>query len=83
MIPLTFDYSTADSAHKLLEQIVEIQCKLAQSTEYGLPIIDKLTVANSHHTEFLLQAEIKAIREGLHYREEEYKNGSKYRGYVS
>ena len=27
-IPLTYEYSTALSAHKLLEQIVDIQCML-------------------------------------------------------
>jgi hypothetical protein len=29
-IPLTFNYSTAGSAHKVLEKIVEIQCLLAK-----------------------------------------------------
>jgi hypothetical protein len=55
-IPLTFDFSTAPSAHQVLEQIVEIQCMLAKSTEYGLPMIDesKLKVANTPDTHFLL-----------------------------
>jgi vacuolar-type H+-ATPase catalytic subunit A/Vma1 len=66
-IPLTKNYSTAYSAHKILEQIVEIQCVLGVSTDYGLPMIDKslLKVANTLDTHFLLQAELKAIKQGL------------------
>jgi hypothetical protein len=66
-IPLTKEYSTAPSAHKLLEQIVDIQCELSHTTEYGLPMIDEslLRVANTVETRFLLQAELKAIKQGL------------------
>jgi hypothetical protein len=48
---------------------------LAKSTDYGLPMIDRslLRVANTPHTEFLLQAELKAIQEGLYYKEREVK----------
>ena len=84
-IPLTYKYSTALSTHKLLEQIVEIQYVLAISTEYGLPMIDKslLRVANTPDTHFLLQAELKANKQGLQYREIDYNDGTKYKGYVS
>ena len=63
-IPLTKNYSTAHSAHKLLEQIVDIQCVLGISTDYGLPMIDEsnLRVAKIPDTYFLLQAEFKAIK---------------------
>ena len=83
LIPLTYEYSTADSAHKVLEQIVEIQCTLAKSTDYGLAIIDKslLRVANTPHTHFLLQAELNAIKQGLKYEEYEYPSGNRYKGY--
>ena len=83
-IHLTFDYATARSAHNVLEQIVEIQCTLAKSSDYGLPIIDKplLKVANTDDTEFLLQPELNAIKQGLQYKEIEYKDGNKYKGYV-
>jgi hypothetical protein len=66
-IPLTKKYSTANSVHMLLEQIVEIQCVVGVSTDYGLPMIDKslLKVANTPDTHFLLQAELKAIKQGL------------------
>jgi hypothetical protein len=83
-IPLTYKYSTALSTHKLLEQIVEVQCLLAISTDYGLPMIDKskLRVANTPDTHFLLQAELKALKQGLKYIEIDYKDGFKYQGYV-
>jgi hypothetical protein len=42
-----------------------------------------LKVANTPDTHFLLQAELKAIKQGLQYREEERKSGRKYKGYVS
>jgi hypothetical protein len=62
-ITLTFDFSTAPSAHQVLEQIVEIQCVLSKWCDYGLPMNDKskLRVANTKDTEFLLQGELKAI----------------------
>jgi len=62
-IPQTFNYPTAITAHKVLEQIVEIQCSLAKRCDYGLPMIDKskLRIANTEDTEFLLQGELKAI----------------------
>jgi hypothetical protein len=50
---------------------------LAKSTDdYGLPMIDesKLKVANTPDTRFLLQAELKAIQQGLQYKEIEGKN---------
>ena len=85
LIPLTHEYSTAGSAHKVLEQIVEIQCTLAKSTDYGLAMIDKslLRVANTPDTHFLLQAELNAIKQGLKYREEEYPSVGRYKGYYN
>jgi hypothetical protein len=48
-------------------------------------MIDKslLRVANTPDTDFLLQAELKAIKQGLQYTEIESKRGRKYKGYVS
>ena len=71
-IPLTFNYFTAITAHKVLEHIVVIQCALAKSCDYGLPMIDKsfLRVANIEDSEFLVQAEINAIKQGLLFKEE-------------
>jgi hypothetical protein len=62
---------------------------LAKSTEYGLPMIDRslLRVANTPHTQFLLQAELKAIQEGLKYKEREEINPEgrnlSFKGYVN
>jgi hypothetical protein len=65
---------------------------LAKSTDYGLPMIDRslLRVANTPHTQFLLQAELKAIQDGLQYKEREVKHiregkeiDELYKGYVN
>jgi serine/threonine protein kinase len=63
LVPLTYNYSTAMSAHSVLEQVIEIQCMLAKSTDYGLAVTDPslLRVANTPDTQFLLQAELRAI----------------------
>lgn len=55
----------------MLYQLIDIQCALAKSPDYGLPLIDPslLRVANTPDTEFLLQAELKAIKEGHQYKE--------------
>jgi hypothetical protein len=39
-LPLTYEFNTAGSAHKVIEQIVEIQCLIATSTDNRLPMID-------------------------------------------
>ena len=72
----------------MLEQVIEIQCMLAKSTDYGLPLIDHslLKVANTPHTEFLLQAELRAIKAGLQYKKIETKlekYEKTYKGYAS
>ena len=48
-------------------------------------MIDKslLRVANTEDTEFLVQAELNAIKQGLQYKEKEGKSGAKYFGYVN
>jgi hypothetical protein len=82
-VPLTYDYLTAMDTHLLLEQVIEIQCKLAKSTDYGLTVTDPslIRVANTPNTQFLLQAELRAIQNGSQYREIKYPIG-KYNGYV-
>ena len=54
---------------------------LAKSTDYGLNGEYELRVANTDYTHFLLQAEIKAIKQGLKYEEEEDQFGGSYKGY--
>jgi hypothetical protein len=74
------DFSVAYYGHKILESIVDIECTLSQWTDYGLPMIDNslLRIANTPETECFVQAEIKAIKEGL-----EYKETKDYKGYVN
>jgi len=85
LLPLTHNYTTAMSAHLVLEQIVEIQCMLAKSTDdYGMSLSNPsvLKVANTPDSQFLIQAELRAIQQGLKYIEEEGKYAS-YKGYVN
>ena len=69
----------------MLEQVIEIQCMLAKSTDYGLTLTDEslLRVAITPNTQFLLQAELRAIHQGLQYRDIKYPNGTIYHGYVN
>ena len=81
---MTYDYPTALSTHLVLEQVIEIQCMIAKSTDYGFAVTDEslLRVANTPNTQFLLQAELRAIHQGLQYIEEEDEDGVIYHGYV-
>jgi hypothetical protein len=82
---LTYDYPTALSTHLVLEQVIEIQCMLAKSTDdYGFAVTDEslLRVANTPNTQFLLQAELRAIHQGLQYREIQVDEKFRYLGYV-
>ena len=84
-IPLTYIYQTALSTHLVIEQVVEIQCMLAKSTDdYGFAVTDEslIRVAKTPYT-FLLQAELRAINSGLEYREIEETDGNRYTGYVN
>jgi hypothetical protein len=59
---------------------------LAKSTDdYGLTLTDEsvLRVANIPNTQYLLQAELKAIDQGLEYRKINFKDEGKYAGYVN
>ncbi len=57
---------------------------LSKSAEYGLAVIDPslLRVANTPNTQFLLQAELRAIQAGLKYGEIKFKSGNIYNGYL-
>jgi hypothetical protein len=58
---------------------------LAKSTDdYGLTVTDPslIRVANTPNTQFLLQAELRAIQMGLQYKEIKDTNGNTYNGYV-
>jgi hypothetical protein len=62
-MPLTKEYTTALIYSGVFEQVIEIQCALAQTTNYNLPLIDEklIKLSNTPETRFLLQSEIRAI----------------------
>jgi hypothetical protein len=62
-LPLAYTYPTAMSCHLVLEQLIMIQCMLAKTPDYGLTVNDSslVRVATTPNTEFLLQAELRAI----------------------
>jgi hypothetical protein len=51
------------SAHKILEQIIDLQCMIAKSTFYRQPKSNEtvLKIAHEEDYRFLEQAELKAI----------------------
>ena len=57
---------------------------LSKSTEYGLAVTDPslLRVATTPTTQFLLQAELRAIQQGLQYTEIQETKHITYKGYV-
>ena len=83
LISLTYNYSTSRCAHELLEKIVEKKCEQAKIIDYGLSETGAvLKLANTPETRWLLQGELKAIKNGYVYKELEYKKFN-YRGYVN
>jgi hypothetical protein len=54
---------------------------LAKTTDYGLPLTDQSLLRVSITNKFLLQAELRAIHQGLQYKEGEDEDG-RYTGYV-
>jgi hypothetical protein len=85
LLPLTYEYPTAMSTHLVLEQVIEIQCILAKSTDdYGLTVTNPslLRVANTPNTQFLLQAELRTIKIGLKYKEIQVDENVTFKGYV-
>ena len=56
-----------------------------QTDDYGLTVTDPslLRVANSPNTQFLLQPELRAIQQGLQYREMKVDDELSYKGYVN
>jgi hypothetical protein len=67
LIPLTFNYQTSRSGHNLLEKIVEKRCEHAKIIDYGLPLNVPLKLARTPETRWLLQGELKAIKDGCEY----------------
>jgi hypothetical protein len=83
LIPLTFNYQTSRSGHKLLEKIVEKRCEQAKMIDYGLAETGAVVkLANTPEMRWLLQGELKAIKDGHVYKEMMFENCT-YRGYVN
>jgi hypothetical protein len=83
LIPLTFNYQTSRSGHKLLEKIVEKRCEQAKMIDYGLAETGAVVkLANTPETRWFLQAELKAIKDGCVYKDMKGEDWA-YRGYVN
>jgi hypothetical protein len=83
LIPLTFNYQTSRNGHKLLEKIVEKRCEQAKMIDYGLAETGAVVkLAITPETRWLLQGELKAIKDGHVYKEMKGENCT-YRGYVN
>jgi hypothetical protein len=83
LIPLTFNYQTSRSGHKLLEKIVKKRCEQAKMIDYGLAETGAVVkLANTPETRWFLQGELKAIKDGHVYKELKRENWA-YIGYVN
>ena len=61
---------------------MEKRCEHAKIIDYGLPLNVPLKLARTPETKWLLQGELKAIKDGNEYVEIQYEDGT-YRGYVN
>ena len=74
IVYLTYNYKTSQAAHQRLEKIVMRECKrVTTNINYGLKILPDtvLHIANSKEFHWLLQPELKAIKDGLNFQEKE------------
>jgi hypothetical protein len=64
---LTYNYKTSRAAHCRLEKIMKRECEKLLKIDYGLQMLPDtvLKIANIEGCEWLLQAELKAIKDGL------------------
>ena len=69
----THDYKTSQAAHQLLEKILKRKCEEIKKIDYGLQILPEtdLKIANTEQFHWLLQPELKAIKDGLTYIDDE------------
>ena len=68
------NYQTSQGAHRLLEKNLERKCEELTTFDYGLEILPEtvLLIANTEKYRWLLQPELKAIKDGLTYGTYEY-----------
>jgi hypothetical protein len=85
----TQNYKTSQGAHQLLEKVLLRKCEEAKTVDYGLRILPDtvLHIANAEEYKWLLQPELKAIKDGLTYGEihgsEDVFGQWKYKGYLN
>jgi hypothetical protein len=69
---LTHNYKTSRAAHQRLEIIMKRECERMMKIDYGLQMLPDtiLRIANDEEFQWLLQPELKAIKDGLIYVED-------------
>ena len=69
IILLTHNYKTSRAAHQRLMKIMNRKCERARMVEYSLQILPNtvLRIANAREFKWLLQPELKAIKNGHKY----------------
>ena len=85
IILLTHNYKTSRAAHYRLEKIMNRECERAIKIDYGLKMLPDtvLHIAKAEEFQWLLQAELKAIKDGLTFGKKMYDNGAVYSGYLN
>ena len=79
IIQLTYNYKTSKAAYKRLEKIIKKECENAKKIDYGLQMLpDTVIRVAEDEYHWLIQPELKAIKDGLKY---VHKEG--YQGYVN
>jgi hypothetical protein len=88
-LPLTCNYKTSIAAHKLLEKILINKCEKAKTIDNDLPNLPDtvLRIANTEEFHWLLQSELKAIKDGLTFIEDKHSTNHfckwSYGGYLN
>ena len=83
------NYQTSQGAHRLLEKILLKKAEELKTFDYGLEILPDtvLHIANTEEYRWLLQPELKAIKDGLKYGtielDTEYNASLTYEGYLN
>ena len=85
IISITYNYKTSRAAHQRLEKIIFKEYERAMKIDYGLQMLPEtiLHVANAEEFKWLLQPELKAIKDGLTFGEKKYSSGNTYTGYLN
>ncbi len=84
----TYNYETSIVAHRLLEKLVMRKCNRAKTIDYWLRLFPStlLRIAKTEEFRWLLQAELRAIKDGLKFIDKESTgkfSKYSYRGYLN